>query len=672
MDEALIPLGDLQVSPEVHSEVPLAAADPVALVALDLPLPHLDRGFEYAVPAELAEQAQPGCRVKVIFSHREANGYLLERRPHPEYDGRLAPLRRVVSPEPVLTSRLAQLARRIADEQAGTFADVARLAVPPRHARAEKQLRGPGEISDLPEAPDRSAWSVYPAGESLLRRLADGEEASAAWTAATHHDPVYDWPAALAEAARATFSGGRGAVIVLPDGRDVDRVDQELTRLLGTGRHVVLTAALGPEARYRAWLKVLRGYVRVVVGTKAAAFAPVADLGLVAWWDDGDNNHVEKRSPYPHVRQILLAQAELSGASILAGGVTRTAAVQALVDGGRVKDVLVSRAERRAAAPKVYIAGEGVDEERDGPAARAHLPGIAWRVARSALETGPVLVQVPRRGYIPALSCERCRTPARCPECSGPLSWQEGATVAGCRWCGRNAADFCCPACGGFRLRIRVMGAQRTMEELGRAFPGVPVVYSRAGSLVECVEAKPAMVVATPGAEPRAELGYAAVLLLDAWASLDRPVLDAGEEALRRWTGAACLTGPGGRVVLAGVPEAPSIPAVEALVRWAPEWFAGRELVERAELCLPPTAWVASLRGTRRAVTDLVDVARLPPEVERLGPLPVPESEDVHLLLRAPHAFGAQAAGGLHAARAVRGARGEPDLVSVRVGVVDF
>ncbi|WP_245706815.1 primosomal protein N' [Austwickia chelonae] len=672
MDEALIPLDELRSPVLVHNDIPLAEEDPVAVVALDLPLPHLDRGFEYAIPAELDQAAQPGVRVKVLFSRRETNGYLLERRSRPEYEGRLSPLRRVVSPETVLTGQLARLSRRIADEQAGTLADVARLAVPPRHARAEKQLRAPESLTEPPPAPERSAWSIYPAGETLLRRLASGEDASAAWTATTRHDPTLDWPAALAEAARAAFTGGRGALIVLPNGRDVELVDRELTRLLGTGRHVVLTAASGPEARYRAWLKILRGYVRVVVGTKAAAFAPVADLGLVAWWDDGDSNHVEKRSPYPHVRQILLAQAELAGASVLVGGVTRTAAVQALVEQGRLKDVLAGREERRVAAPKVRIAGEGLDEERDGPAARAHLPGIAWRAARAALETGPVLVQVPRRGYIPALSCERCRAPARCPECSGPLSWQEGASVASCRWCGRSAADFCCVLCGAFRLRIRVMGAQRTVEELGRAFPGVPVLYSRAGSLVGSVEARPAVVVATPGAEPRADLGYAAVLLLDAWASLDRPVLDAGEEALRRWMGAACLAGPGGRVVLAGVPETSAVPAVEALARWAPEWFAGRELAERAELHLPPTAWVASLRGRRRAVSDLVEIARLPSEVERLGPLPVPDSDDVHLLLRAPHELGIQVARGLHAARAVRGARAESDLVSVRVGVVDF
>ena len=68
----------------------------------------------------------------------------------------------------------------------------------------------------------------------------------------------------------------------MPDGRDTDRVDAALRELAGAGRHVVLTADVGPAERYRRWLAVRRGDVRVVVGTRSAAFAPVAELGVVA------------------------------------------------------------------------------------------------------------------------------------------------------------------------------------------------------------------------------------------------------------------------------------------------------------------------------------------------------------------------------------------------------
>ena len=107
----------------------------------------------------------------------------------------------------------------------------------------------------------------------------------------------------------------------MPDAKDVARVDAALTAVLGTGQHVTLTAQPGPARRYRDFLAVSRGARRVVVGTRAAAFAPVHDLGLVVIWDDGDDLHAEPRAPYPHTRETLLLRAEREGSAAIAGRV---------------------------------------------------------------------------------------------------------------------------------------------------------------------------------------------------------------------------------------------------------------------------------------------------------------------------------------------------------------
>ncbi len=503
--------------------------------------------------------------------------------------------------------------------------------------------------------------------------MAAGQAPAAALLALPQTDPARAWPRLLAEAAAAARSGGRGALVVVPDHRDVARLDAALTAVLGPGRHVRLTADQGPQARYTAYLKVLRGHVDVVVGTRAAAFAPVHDLGLVAWWDDGDDLHEEPRSPYPHVREILLARAAAEGTAVLTAGFARSAAVEQLLHEGRLRAIDAPRQTLRRVAPRVRVAGEGGEAERDPAAAVAHLPSAGWRAAKAALEDGPVLVQVPRRGYLPSLSCQDCRRPARCPHCGGPLALARPDAPAACRWCGREPGGFTCPACGSHRLRSTVVGARRTAEELGRAFPGVPVQTSGSGAVLDAVAGTPRLVIATPGAEPVAEGGYAAALLLDAWALLDRPVLTAGEEALRRWLGASALVrgaADGGVVVLAGAPVHATIPAVEALVRWDPAWFAERELGERAELRLPPTVAMASLTGPRPAVTSAVSAAALPADVEVLGPLPVGDGV-ARMLLRAPRGASAALAGALADVRAVRSARKDPESVTVHVDPPD-
>ncbi|HVD21675.1 MAG TPA: primosome assembly protein PriA, partial [Lapillicoccus sp.] len=513
-----------------------APTPPVAAVVVDTGLPHLDRVFEYAVPAELSDAAQPGCRVRVRFAGRDLDGFVVERRAHPDHPGRLASLRRVVSPESVLTPEILTLCRAVADHHAGVLGDVLRLAVPKRHAAAERGLDKSGPPTPaIVATPELGPWSTYPAGEALLRRIAGGESPAAAWLAVPGRPPEADWPRALAVAAATAVAAGRGALVVVPDHRDVDRVDRELAELLGPGQHARLTADQGPQARYTAWLKVLRGHVRCVVGTRAAAFAPLHDLGLVAWWDDGDDLLEEPRAPYPHVRDVLRLRATQSGAALLTGGFARSVAVQQLVEDGALVPVHPRADALRAAAPRVHVAGDDLD--RSGPAALARLPPFAWRTAKAALAHGPVLVQVPRRGYLPALACQHCREPARCARCHGPMGMPSGGSVPACHWCGATYGPegFVCPECDGRELRSTVVGARRTAEELGRAFPGVPVRTSGSGDVLASVSHEPALVIATPGAEPVADGRYAATLLLDGWALLDRSGLDAAMEALRRW-----------------------------------------------------------------------------------------------------------------------------------------
>ncbi len=258
-----------------------AAELPVARVCVDVPLPHLDRPFDYLVPAGSADTARPGVRVRVRFAGQLVDGFVLDRVERSEHTGRLTYLDRVVSPEPILDPAVARLCREIADRYAGTLPDVLRLAVPPRHARVESA--DPVDPPEFTGTVDTSGWGRYPSGAALLRALTAGRMPRAVWTAL----PGEDWPARLAEAAAACLAGGRGALLVVADARDLDRLDAALTALLGgSGHHTALSAAIGPAERYRRFLAASRGAARIVIGTRAAAFAPVTGLGLVAIWDD--------------------------------------------------------------------------------------------------------------------------------------------------------------------------------------------------------------------------------------------------------------------------------------------------------------------------------------------------------------------------------------------------
>ncbi|GAA2142648.1 primosomal protein N' [Arthrobacter humicola] len=688
---------------------PALAADlPVARVLIESSLPHLDRPFDYSVPAALDAEARPGVRVKVKFNGQELAGYLLDRTATSDAGHPLVPLYKVVSPVPVLTPAVAGLAGRIAARYAGTVSDVLRVAVPPRMAKLEKEYAPEGRLDPELFGPDPSGpelsgsatgvslsspgagsvWASYRNGPAFLAHLGAGESPRAVLTALQGYGPG-GWPRLVAEAVAAVRLSGRGAVVVVPDYRDLDRVESALLELLPAGDVARLTADDGQTPRYRSFLRVLSGAAGVAVGTRSAAYAPVHNLGLVVCWDDGDDLHIEQRSPYAHSREVLLLRAGQEGAACLLAAHSRSTETERLVESGWARPVEAERTVIRRTAPRVLNTADSYELEHDPLARIARLPGAAWRAAKEGLERGPVLVQVARAGYAPSLVCETCREPARCTACSGPLAiaGPSGSTaVPQCRWCSSPAPAWRCGTCNGVRLRRGATGALRTAEELGRAFPGKPVITSSGDQVKATVPDTKALVVATVGAEPVAPGGYAAALLLDGDSLLRRENLRAGEDAVRRWFNAAALVRPapeGGLVVI----TADDAAGVGALLRWDPAGYAGRELALRQELQLPPAVRVASITGVRTAVGHFTEAVQqrlaahgtvlrtagpaplMLPAASR--PTPRDSGEEVRTLLFIPYAQAADVTAVLRAVKAAAAAKRSDDPVQLRLDGVD-
>ena len=192
-------------------------------------------------------------------------------------------------------------------------------------------------------------------------------------------------------------------------------------------------------------------------------------------------------------------------------------------------------------------------------------------------------------------------------------------------------------------------------------FTGTTVRSSSGERVVDRVGSHADIVVATVGAEPVAQEGYAAVVVLDTWLSLARDDLRAAEEALRRWFNAAVLVRPGGHVVAVGDP---AHPALQALVRWDPAGFARREAHERSQAHLPPAARLATVTGDLGALDDVLHLLDLPDGAEVLGPV---QADDEHrVLLRVPRSSGEALSRSLGDLQRVRSAR-KLDPVRIQV-----
>lgn len=622
---------------------PLAPDDPVAEVQLIGALPHLDRPFEYAVTAEAAA-AGPGMRVKVRFSGQEMDGIVLRRGERPTTDRPLAPIRRLVSEDVVLSPAMLRVCADVAARCAGTLGDVLRLALPPRHARAERADRAAAERDAVegedvtparqpagsdapPTAEDPAAsdptWSRYAGLPALVDRAGQPGPVPRAGIVL---EPVDAWTD-VAAGAIARLDPGRGALVIAPDVRDVRRMSRALDER-GIA-HEVLSSADGPERRYRAFLRILRGASHVVIGTRSAAFAPVQDLGLMILWDAADDLLDEPRAPYPHALTVLQCRSAEERAALLLLSASRSVAETALADQGYLVMLEPGREGVNAVRPRIRAMDDYL-RDREGPSGHARLPREAMRVLRAGLERGPVLVQVPRSGYVPAVACAFCGTRCMCPTCSAPLALAGRTGPLTCRVCGRREDGYRCPECDRTQVRAVVIGSSRTAEELRRAVPDAPfrVAGGAHGAVEDDDVPDGAIVVATPGAEPSPPGRYAAALLLDADAMLARASYDADTEAVRRWQNAIALVrtaDDGGEVLVVGTA---TLPAIRDLVAHRSRAFLDRVLADRAALDLPPFTKVAEIVGDREAVRAFLTEVDLPGGTQVFGPVDAVPEED--------------------------------------------
>ncbi len=645
----------------------------VARVLIDSPLPQLDRLFDYVVPDVLREAALPGVRVKVPLRTvgRTVEGYLVELGDETDGDRPLSELEDVVSPVEVLPERLYAHARRVADRAAGSASDVLRLVIPKRMVRAEKAWSASGPL-DVPVVSAESlAWArettaAYPDLEGAVE---NGERLAVDAPPRPAED-VPAWSELLAALAVLTLARGKSTVVVVPDHRDEAHVLSVLARRVDEGAVVRDDARRSGPERYAGYLRLLAPVPCIVVGNRSSVYAPAHDVGAVLLWDDGDPLLAEPLSPGVHARDAALVRQELQACALVFVGLTRTTDVERLVALGWVREI----AARRRESPRVVLSAT-----REGESRGTRVPSAAFAAAREALTHGPVLVQVARPGYAPVLVCADCRTPARCAHCAGPLRARRPGAVPECAWCGRGAPAWGCASCSSHRLRMASSGSERTADELGRAFPNTRVIVSDGEHQVTHVDARPALVIATRGAEPFAAGGYHAVILLDGDRMLMTEQLRIAEACLRWWSDAAALAAPGAPVHLVGVAG----PAARALATWTQPAYARAELAERAPLHMPPTVRVAAVEGTASAVSEAIaqlraDVPALT-ETSILGP--VPREDAVRALVRFEYALGRAVAESLRAsvvAAALRGRRrrgappGPRNTLRVRLDVPDL
>jgi primosomal protein N' (replication factor Y) (superfamily II helicase) len=277
--------------------------------------------------------------------------------------------------------------------------------------------------------------------------------------------------AVYAEAVASVISTGRPALILVPEIALamplVDRLRADLDADLA-----LLHSGLGAGERADEWRRIKAGEVDVVVGTRIALTAPLADIGLIVVDEEHDAAYKSDRTPRLQARDSASALARLAGSALVLGSATPSVESVGRAREGTYRRIALP--ERPSGAPpRVEI----VDMRAELAAGNKGLLSGRLHAALESLPQGErAILLINRRGSASVVLCRDCGHVQRCPECDLSLVYHQAGVTLRCHHCG-TASPLAtrCPACRSPRIRYLGGGTQRVEEEVRAAFPDLRV-----------------------------------------------------------------------------------------------------------------------------------------------------------------------------------------------------
>ena len=569
----------LRVQKVDRGESAAAIESPVARLWVDTGLSHLEPTYDYLVPESLDDKISVGVKVIVDFAGRRVDAYVIERVQESNI-GNLKFIEKVASPVPLLTAEVIVLVGAVARRWGCLPSEILNAAIPPRIVSVEKQVHGSLLAGHVIENKHPShSYYLFTPGEDAFATIASWVQGRA--------------------------SKG-GVLVVLPELREVLSLAKELTDL--EVDFILLDASLPRSTRYANFLRVATGDATIVIGTRSAIFAPVSNLQTMVVFREGSESHYEKRSPGWNVRDVAIIRSQLAAIDLTFAGFAPSSELSLLIASQAI--ALKGKRAKVDATSYPQLLGE-------------LLPDRIFTPIRRALKRGSVLFLVPRKGYSQAISCASCRNIAYC-ECGGRIYFGGPEKGYICSLCNLTTHEWSCKWCKKSSAHLLGRGNLRYAHEIGRAFPGFPVISSDATNVVQQIEDQHSIVLATAGMAPFVSGGYQAVVVLDGdnlFSQLDLRAQERAREAIMQ--SVSLLSSNGKALVVIDN----SHPIVAALSRWNLSPLLAREIREREQTQLPPLvhAIVLEIASSEAptfisGITSSIKDGRIPNSTRILGP----------------------------------------------------
>jgi primosomal protein N' (replication factor Y) len=271
-------------------------------------------------------------------------------------------------------------------------------------------------------------------------------------------------------AMRSVLEAGRSAILLVPEIGLTPAVAADLHQIFGD-EVAILHSALSDRERAEQWHRIKRGEARMVVGTRSAVFAPVADLALIIVDEEHDSSYKQEETPRYHARDIAVMRARMANAVVVLGSATPS--LESYFNAKKSKYALVElpdRVEQRP-LPEVEIIDMRLEFQETGQeqvVSRTLAAEIKERLDRKE----QVMVLLNRRGYSPVVLCRTCGKKLECQNCAIALTHHKREHKMVCHYCGYTApVPKACVHCGSEYVYFLGTGSEKLEELLHGMFP---------------------------------------------------------------------------------------------------------------------------------------------------------------------------------------------------------
>ena len=519
-----------------------------ARVVLGLPV---EGPFDYIVPENIQKRINVGVRVWVPFRNKKKLGYVVNLTRKTNIKN-LKKISEIIDNEPILDKNMLSLTKEVSEYYCCSFGEAIETALP-------DGLRRGKIISDT-----QDSLKTKPIGkvETILIHDLDGKKR---WDMYLEH---------IKEA----LNINKSAIILLPDINSILNAKGIIESRLGSSSLCILYRKKPRELE--EWLRIKRGEVNIVIGSRSSIFAPVNNLGLVIIDDEQNSVYKQDQMPHYNAREVAFMRVNLEKAKLVLGSASPSLESFYLARKNKIRYISISRTKD---FPEIKLIDMKFEHYRLKQRNIILSKYLQDSIAASLNSGGKILLFLNRKGFATFASCSNCGLVLKCPRCNINLVYHFKANLLNCHYCNfKMEPPKICTNCNSGYIKFSGTGTEKIESELSRIFAKARIKRLETKEILNIKDID--ISVATSAIIKQTDYNFDIIGVLGIDNSLNRIDLRSSEKTFALLIGLLGLT----ERKLVIQTTSPTNSCFRALVKKDINMFYKEELRQRRQLGFPP------------------------------------------------------------------------------------